>query len=689
MPKTKTRIRNGVKQELLEFSSGSIQILNDYDKETLSLSYEVLKEKSDKGLLSLPRSTMIVGDGVYNGYWHPNGELKKVFTMFGKQPFNVNHGDDLNSEVGWLEQPQRDGNKYSAIPILNLNTPEGKNALNHIQNRMYAGKPAELSVGFWCTVSTEHVKFGDIDKNMPVCRDIEPDHCAVVTRGACGPGDGAGIGLNKNKNIIEGKKMEDKKLNEEELNAKKIENQEGEKPKEGKELLDGKKAGEEKPPEGQDDSVTFKNKDEFNDAVRENLASFFKKDEEDPEEAAEKLFDNRIKELEKTNKELAEKFKIIKDASDKPTRKTLSRMEYMALEEPVKLNTMKRLGIDYMLHVKESMFSNQNPNGMYFKEKFDERLGCYTGELLSLGRDFQSYDTAGPDIDAWDTDKLPPEMWAGSIFEDAVTKQKLLKYILRRYDNPRKVTVPVKVWQDAVWTNTRGRDVRANADDQDYSAQGIELDPVKWRTMALIHRDSLEEATWSVEQDVRERIRIATDLKFNDLIYTTLDGTALSSGNYQTAGESLTNTHTANAVDWGTSLTVDNLIDAAWNVRTVTKNMFIPNRCILSGGMMAGLLKDSPLLNASERGNATIINTGALESALGLSFEVMGDMPQDSGSTDLGFVFDEKYFWIGNVPHEFEIKPHFNEATDNMEWFVYMKSAFSIGDKEAGAVLYA
>ena len=225
--------------------------------------------------------------------------------------------------------------------------------------------------------------------------------------------------------------------------------------------------------------------------------------------------------------------------------------------------------------------------------------------------------------------------------------------------------------------------------EQKYSAQGIELDPVRYRTFAKIHRDSLEEATWSVEADVRERIRIVTDLKFNSLIYTTLDGTALSSGNYQTAGESLTNTTTANAVDWGTALTVDNLIDAQWNVRTVSKQMFVPQRCILSGGMMSGLLKDSPLLSASEAGKATVINTGALESALGMSFEVMGDMPQDSGSTDLGFVFDENYFWIGNVPHEFEIKPNFNEATDSMEWFVYMKAAFSVGDKEAGAVLYS
>ena len=345
-----------------------------------------------------------------------------------------------------------------------------------------------------------------------------------------------------------------------------------------------------------------------------------------------------------------------------------------------------------MNHVKQCMHSGQKPYSMYYKEKWNDQLGCYTGSIENYAKNFgdvfQTYDTAGADIHTWDTDMLPPEMWAGSIFDDAMKKQKLLKYVKRRYDSPRKVTVPVKAWQDATWTSTAARDVRANADDQDYSAQGIALDPARYRTMSLVTRDSLEEATWSVEADIRERLRIATDLQINSLIYTTLDDAALSSGNYQQVGESLAYTTTASAVDYGTALTVDNLIDAAWNVRTTTYNDYIPQRCILSGGMMAGLLKDSPLLSASEAGKATVINTGALESALGMSFEVMGDMPQDSGSTDLGLVFDENHFWIGNVPHEFEIKPNFNEATDCMEWFVYMKAAFSVGDSEAGAVLY-
>ncbi|MCK5018159.1 MAG: hypothetical protein KAS32_13975 [Candidatus Peribacteraceae bacterium] len=695
----KTRIKNGVKQHLLNFGSGSIQILNDDDKERLSLSFEVLKDNSDKGLLRLPRSTMIVGDGIYNGYWHPDEELKKTFKMFDSQPFNTNHGDDLNSEVGWLERPQRDGLKYSAVPILNLNTPEGENALAHIQNRMYAGKPAELSVGFWCTVTREQVKHGDIDQVMPVCRDIEPDHCAVVTRGACSPSDGAGVGLkqnNKNKNKNEGNNMENKEDENEKVTdaqdgaTQEVKNSEG-KPE--------KKEADEKTKtdnsEGQDEPepITFKDKDEFNAAVKESFASYFKQKEEDKEEDKENELKNRMDDLAKENKDLAEKFKIIKDSTDKPTRKTLSKAEYLALETPKQMNSMKKAGVLYMNHVKNCMLTNQKPYGMTYREKWNDVLGCYTGEIAkiasNLGNIFQTYDTAGADIDTWDTDMLPPEMWAGSIFEDAVTKQKLLKYILRRYDSPRKVTVPVKQWQDATWTSTRGRDTRANTDEQAYSAQGIALDPVRYRFMARIDRDSLEEATWSVEQDVRERIRIATDLKFNALIYTTLDGTALSSGNYQTAGESLTNTYTASAVDFATALTVDNLIDAAWNVRTISKQMFVPQRCILSGGMMSGLLKDSPLLSASERGNATVINTGALENALGMSFEVMGDMPQDSGSTDVGLVFDERFFWIGNVPHEFEVRPNFNEATDQMEWFTYMKSAFSIGDKEAGAVLYA
>lgn len=300
---------------------------------------------------------------------------------------------------------------------------------------------------------------------------------------------------------------------------------------------------------------------------------------------------------------------------------------------------------------------------------------------------FRTYDTPGSDINTWDTDMLPPEEWAGSIFEDAQAESPMLQFVKRRYDAPRKIIVPVQNHQSATWTSTAAADVRGTA-ELDYSAQGIALDPVRYRTMTPITRDSLEEATWGVEQDVRNRLKNAVLLKFNALIYSTLDGTAMSGGNYQTAGESLSNTYTGSAVDYGTALSADNIIDAIYNVRSVSKNFYKPNRVCLSAGLMKDLVKESSFLSAAEFGGRDVITGGIFSKALGCTFHIMGDMPQDSGSTDLGFVFDDNYYWIGNVPHEFELIPNFRKETDEMEFFIYIKAAFSVGDKEAGAVLY-
>jgi len=301
---------------------------------------------------------------------------------------------------------------------------------------------------------------------------------------------------------------------------------------------------------------------------------------------------------------------------------------------------------------------------------------------------FRTYDTAGADINTWDTDTLPPEEWAGSIFEDAQAEAPMLQFVKRRYDSPRKVTVPVQDINDATWTSTAARDVRSNSDDMDYSAQGIALDPTRYRTMSLVTRDSIEEASWGVEQDIRNLLKNATLLKLNELIYTTLDDAALSSGDYQEAGESLAYTTTAHAVDYGTEMDVDDVIDGIYAVRSTSKNFYKPNRFITAAAAMKSLVKDSSFLSAADYGNRNVINTGVMSNALGVSFHIMGDMPQDSGSTDIGLCFDDNHFFIGNVPHEFELIPNFNKATDCMEFFIYMKAAFSVGDSESGCVLY-
>lgn len=155
--------------------------------------------KTEDGFLQLPRSTVIVGDGMYNGEYFPAEEIEKAFASMDRQPFNLDHSDRVEDEIGYILEPvySRDTKKMSVIPILNLNTAKGKAALSFIENRRKAGKTAEVSVGVWVTINKEKLNEDD-EEEIPVCRDLEFDHLALVTRGACSPEHGAGIGLSDN-----------------------------------------------------------------------------------------------------------------------------------------------------------------------------------------------------------------------------------------------------------------------------------------------------------------------------------------------------------------------------------------------------------------------------------------------------------------------------------------------------------
>jgi HK97 family phage major capsid protein len=295
--------------------------------------------------------------------------------------------------------------------------------------------------------------------------------------------------------------------------------------------------------------------------------------------------------------------------------------------------------------------------------------------------------TAGASIDAWDTTYLPPEEWAGSIFEDAVREASLLPTIMRRYDSTRKITVPVQTITTPEWQTSVSGDVHASGSVQ-YDATGIALDPAEYRTYMPIARKSLDEATWSVERDVRYRLSLVAAEKIDQLIWQTLDGTAIGTDyKYGTAGESFTNTTTGNAVDYGTQLTVDNVIDAIYNVRNTSHNFFKPNTAVVSPAMMKGLIKESPLLSAAERGNNQVAESGIFTHFLGLDFVITYAM-QDSGSTEVGLVYDKNFYFIGNLPKEFEIATDRIYNKDQIGFYVKIKAAFSVGDSEAGAVLY-
>jgi hypothetical protein len=135
---------------------------------------------------------MLVGDGTYNGLFVPTKELRKAAVSMDRQPLNLDHSYLVADEIGYVIEPKMKAAALKGLLILNPETANYATAKGYIKNRFAAGKPPEVSVGFWCDVLDEEDEKGD---RRYVAQNIEFDHLALVTRGACSPADGAGVGL--------------------------------------------------------------------------------------------------------------------------------------------------------------------------------------------------------------------------------------------------------------------------------------------------------------------------------------------------------------------------------------------------------------------------------------------------------------------------------------------------------------
>jgi len=301
--------------------------------------------------------------------------------------------------------------------------------------------------------------------------------------------------------------------------------------------------------------------------------------------------------------------------------------------------------------------------------------------------------TPGPSIDAWETattgmQYLPPIEWAAGIFDDAIKTAVLVNLIKRRYDSMRRVMVPISIVQATAWSNTVAEDVWTASKVQQYEATAKPLDPVEYRTYLPIARKSLDEATWGLEADIRYRLSNAVAIKLDTEGWTCLSSQALAAGKYQQVGESLENCTAGNAVNWKPVLTPDMIIDSIYAVRNTSYNFFQPNQACVSPAMVKDLMKNSIFINSAEWGNSSVIQTGVFSTFLGLQWHLSSNIPQDSGSTDIGLIFDDRYFFIANIPTFMEIDTFRKYWTDEIHFFAKCKAAFSVGDPEAGSVLY-
>lgn len=167
---------------------------------TLTPVFEVDDPEKDKFSIGLAESTILVGDGTYNGVYFPADEIEKAFISWDKQPININHSSEIEDEVGYITKPRYDmvTKQFKVTPVLNKETAKYDIANGYISNRIKAGKPPEVSVGVW--VDKEYEEMDDGDERL-VARNLQGDHLALVCRGACSPEAGCGIGLEHDKSV--------------------------------------------------------------------------------------------------------------------------------------------------------------------------------------------------------------------------------------------------------------------------------------------------------------------------------------------------------------------------------------------------------------------------------------------------------------------------------------------------------
>lgn len=150
--------------------------------------------KLGEGDISLD-TTMIVGDGKYNGIFFPAEELEKSYMSFDGVPININHSDDkIEDIVGYVKEPYMEGNKLKARTIFDSNTSKYDAAMGYVQSRFDAGDYPNVSIGVWLDRVEEPLSEDSKERRL-TARNLKADHLAIVVHGACNPNDGCGIGL--------------------------------------------------------------------------------------------------------------------------------------------------------------------------------------------------------------------------------------------------------------------------------------------------------------------------------------------------------------------------------------------------------------------------------------------------------------------------------------------------------------
>jgi len=272
--------------------------------------------------------------------------------------------------------------------------------------------------------------------------------------------------------------------------------------------------------------------------------------------------------------------------------------------------------------------------------------------------------------------------WATSIWESATKQTVCLPHVVR-YDSPRTVEVPFTSRQSSNW-KTHFHDTSLSTGSTAYDIDDIKLTPLKYRTLLKISREAIDVATWSVEQDIRNRLAYRAALKVDMLCYAGLDdGTHDQTNNlYDCAGNAV---DTGTNVSVGTAMTIDHLVDGIDGIR---QNSYYANTMFLRAEHHADLLKESNFLSAAQHGDASVLKSGVISRVLGCNVYVSENIPEDSGSLTLSFIIDDSSAIVGNFPNTFTLEPHLYWRTDTIEFCASCRGVAKQLDGNAAACLY-
>jgi len=288
----------------------------------------------------------------------------------------------------------------------------------------------------------------------------------------------------------------------------------------------------------------------------------------------------------------------------------------------------------------------------------------------------------GPNEGDWTgTSTGDVQEWATSIWETAMQQTVCLPHVVR-YDSPRTIEVPFTSRQASTWV-TLGHDA-ASTGSTEYDIDDIKLTPVKYRTLLKVARESIDLATWSIEQDVRKRLAYRTALKVDMLCYAGLDDGVHDQTNnrYDCAGSAV---DTGTNVSVGTAMTIDHLVDGIDGIR---QNSYYANAIFLRAEHHGDLLKESNFLSSAQHGDASVLKSGVISRVLGCDVYVSENIPEDSGSLTLSFIIDDSSAIVGNFPNTFTLEPHLYWRTDRVEFCASCRGVAAQLDGNAAACLY-